>query len=1065
MKGKIFILISLTIFSLYLLENARAIDISTCSVLDTAGATYTLTANIINSATSYCMNISANNIILDCQNHIIDGNDVADYGIYVYRSAATTTNITIKNCILTDWDTANIYLKYANGNVLENISSTSSPDSGLYLYYSGSNSLTNITANSNTYYGLYLYYSDLTKIQDSTFKDNAYWDVWFDTSADWKQEFINIKGTDDKPIVYYNSSVTIENWYNNVSEIILGNADNSTLKNITMDRTGTENNGILLVDVDNSSLTDLNLIDLEYGIHLRQYSDSNSLTNITANSNTYGLYLDSYSDSNTIKNSRFQDNVNYGIYLYMAGNPANSIYNNLFNNTANFYFDGTIYANYWNTTRQAGTRIYSPGTEIGGNYWTNSTGNGYSDTCTDADKDGFCDNYYELTAAGPNRDYLPLSDEYPTPPTYSLNSTNSTIAGTAIEHRLKWTDNVGLSYAIFSFDNCTGSLQNITGMSLSGTSAWSNFTVTINSTAGCTIKWRAYANDTSNNWNASAIFSFTTLPTYCDYSIQEWGLPYTINKNNSYYCLASNEYIAGQTAISFASGIQNSTLDCLNYNLDGNDYSSTYGVYLTGSNTKNNTVKNCNITDFDYGIFLESSSNNTVYNNTVSSSINYGIVVYSSSNNNTIQSNTANNNGWGILLHTNSNYNTIIGNTAKNNTGGGVDNSGIILYSFCNNNILKNNTANFNDYGIYLYKSSNNTITNSTAKSNNGGGFSLLYSNSSKITNCTSSFNGHGLSMIGDSNTIDNCTIDSNTNYGIYLDESNSNIIANSIIQNNTKGIRVYSAGGSGPNKIYNNLLNNTINTEFTGTIYLNYWNTTRQTGDRIYSAGTEIGGNYWTNSTGNGYSDTCTDSDKDGFCDNYYELHATGPNRDYLPLSDEYSVAVITNCNITGYSLYYNNGTLTKDATITSIVKETGDRRYSDFSNGYFNLGCYSPINHSTNKFTMGIIINSSDEKISYNQLIIGSGGFATQTQKCSTKRWHFQGQAIDSSSSSYIAQGNITAGIDGISGTNTTWFSNGIWDIYYSPCLISGEIYTFKFIITSGDRRSYMFLNQVAK
>jgi hypothetical protein len=82
-------------------------------------------------------------------------------------------------------------------------------------------------------------------------------------------------------------------------------------------------------------------------------------------------------------------------------------------------------------------------------------------------------------------------------------------------HSLYWQDDYGLSYAIFSLDNCTGSLQNITGMSLSGTSAWSNFTVVINSTVGCTIRWCVYANDTSNNWNGTSClqpFSYVTTP-------------------------------------------------------------------------------------------------------------------------------------------------------------------------------------------------------------------------------------------------------------------------------------------------------------------------------------------------------------------------------------------------------------------------------------------------------------------------------------------------------------------------------------------------------------------------
>jgi len=99
------------------------------------------------------------------------------------------------------------------------------------------------------------------------------------------------------------------------------------------------------------------------------------------------------------------------------------------------------------------------------------------------------------------------------PPTYSLNSTNSTLAGTAVEHRLNWTDNVGLSGYIFSFDNCTGTLVNDTWVSTTGTGNWSNVTKVINSTVGCTIRWCMYANDTSNNWNGTSCqnpFTYTS---------------------------------------------------------------------------------------------------------------------------------------------------------------------------------------------------------------------------------------------------------------------------------------------------------------------------------------------------------------------------------------------------------------------------------------------------------------------------------------------------------------------------------------------------------------------------
>jgi parallel beta-helix repeat protein len=256
---------------------------------------------------------------LDCQGHTIDGIDTEyTYGIYAYRSEETTTNITIKNCILTDW-WYGIWFDYSDFNTLTNIVANSNND-GIFLWNSNFNTLTNIVANFNAHDGI---------------------------------------STSGSP--------------------------NTTLTNVT------------------ANYNDFSGISLDY-------SDSNTLTNVTANSNFYaGLRLDT--SNSIINNSRFENNSNWGIYSFFS---RNLIYNNLFNNTNNFYIY-RINSN-WNTTRQAGTRIYSNGTEIGGNYWTNPNGNGYSDTCEDSDKDGFCDQPYDLLGDGSNVDYLPLSDEYSPPP-------------------------------------------------------------------------------------------------------------------------------------------------------------------------------------------------------------------------------------------------------------------------------------------------------------------------------------------------------------------------------------------------------------------------------------------------------------------------------------------------------------------------------------------------------------------------------------------------------------------------------------------------------------------------
>jgi len=139
------------------------------------------------------------------------------------------------------------------------------------------------------------------------------------------------------------------------------------------------------------------------GVYSNQYNTTIKNCVIT----DWAFGIDYRGSHGLIQNNTLNSNI-YGIILKDGSN--NTIYNNLFNNTNNVGFWGSaIYANHWNTTRQPGTRIYSPGKEIGGNYWTNPFGTGYSDTCTDADHDGFCDEPYTL--AENNTDYLPLSDE------------------------------------------------------------------------------------------------------------------------------------------------------------------------------------------------------------------------------------------------------------------------------------------------------------------------------------------------------------------------------------------------------------------------------------------------------------------------------------------------------------------------------------------------------------------------------------------------------------------------------------------------------------------------------
>ena len=97
-----------------------------------------------------------------------------------------------------------------------------------------------------------------------------------------------------------------------------------------------------------------------------------------------------------------------------------------------------------------------------------------------------------------------------TSPQWSNNQTNSTVAGTSINHSVQWTDDSALANYTFSFDNGTGSFVNDSVTVFIGTTNFSNVIKIVNSTEGSIIRWRVYANDSTGNTNVTDIFNYTT---------------------------------------------------------------------------------------------------------------------------------------------------------------------------------------------------------------------------------------------------------------------------------------------------------------------------------------------------------------------------------------------------------------------------------------------------------------------------------------------------------------------------------------------------------------------------
>lgn len=149
------------------------------------------------------------------------------------------------------------------------------------------------------------------------------------------------------------------------------------------------------------------------GIELDR-SSGNLIKNNRISNQDYGISI-AGSSNNNIENNYIFNNVWSGIYDYHFGISSNNyIFNNYFNNTNNAggIEDGMI----WNITNTSGTNIIG-GPYIGGNYWADPSGTGFSQTCTN-NGNGFCNSNYEIDFN--NIDYLPLTNSPTVSPTPTL---------------------------------------------------------------------------------------------------------------------------------------------------------------------------------------------------------------------------------------------------------------------------------------------------------------------------------------------------------------------------------------------------------------------------------------------------------------------------------------------------------------------------------------------------------------------------------------------------------------------------------------------------------------------
>jgi parallel beta-helix repeat protein len=830
-QSPIFLVIIISSFNLV---EAVDIQISNCSILDTERMTYYLTTDIFNAPNATCMNITSDNVILDLQGHIIDGihntnHSFEQYGIYTDRFNSTIMNGTLKefyngvylenatNCTViniisdsnrcnyeytpngyTDTNGAGVRLHNSSYNTIQNVSS-SSCGTGISLgYESKYNTVRDITGTDHTIYGIIAL--GYLGFYGSEGGDNNY------------NLLFNIRSNEELQLFGSNyNTIANSNWW-----------------------------GGFTAPVE---------------FHQSNY---NNLTNSTLQGGKfYGLYFYS-SDNNRI----FHNKISGSIRI-RENSKNNFFYDNIFNDTSEVYCDWECRdVNVWNVDKQTGHRIiYSENySEIGGNYWTNSAGNGFSDMTEDKNYDGFTDYNYDYYWGGNRRcvhDILPLA--YPKIPAkvslYINGSENNQTITCGDRLNITATINItGLHVELYKdgilVNNGTNRVENITD-----------------------IKWfRPGTHSITAKYPGNKFYNPLSETLFVNIPCTELNEPRHVYKltEDKTYCTCYN--ITADDV----------TLDCQGYIMDGGNYGTVTGIY---SNYYNTTIRNCAVNNYYNGIFLDNSNHSSIINTSGKSNSQYGVYLNHSSYSMIKDSAGFNDTGsQGIRLY-NSWYNIIDNVIVKKGSSNGA---ALSLSSSSHNNF--NNSHFFEGWNaVELYDSNFNDFkfidtTGVTGQFFYGFRFD---SNSHNDVVTNSNLSGVFFAIGGSYNiTLTDSTITSCNNfYGCIALYSNDMTVKNSRI--NAGGGKAFSVSNivSG-NKIYNNLISASIPLYKYGNPGNNEWNTTRKNGSRIYSPGKEIGGNYWTNPSVTGYSDKCNDTDMDGFCDNSYTL--ANDNVDYLPLSYE---------------------------------------------------------------------------------------------------------------------------------------------------------------------------------
>ncbi|MFN7991320.1 MAG: right-handed parallel beta-helix repeat-containing protein [Candidatus Micrarchaeia archaeon] len=631
-----------------------SIDVTECQAI-TANGTYNLTsplsgANISASPVAgvACIKIASSNVSLDCNGFNITNNGTANaIGILLNGSI---TNVTVKNCPQIYGYSNGVYLNTgSNGNTIANNTVINSTTTGYLIQGSNGNNLTNNTfINSTATSGVGFAVnsgSNNVLINNTAIKANC---QGFSLSSSGNNNLtgniaINTSSGCSAPSAFSLAFSSLNNLVNNTAinssngfSLSFSGDNNNNLTNNTVINAGL---GFVITSSTSNRLSNNTVTSSNIGYEIASASGVNTLNNNTATNSNIGFFLAS-SPAGTLTNNTA---INSSIHGFALNTSSNIILtNNTAINSASHGFDFTSSGSNNisnNTATNSGIGFFvnvSIATPLINNFTGNtvsnssSSGMSISGNNTRLNNDHFYNNNPDFTIIG-NGTVVNLTSVIFDNPSgnfsnYTNLSINDTLAGVS-SYSINWSPQPATPPAGFaSFANKFLNITNTSGSvsidkvtwrwvtgELSGVSESNLQLWVFNSTGWATL------NTTPNT--AAHTLSQANLTPSSVYAILEFVSCPVITSPGSY--LLSNNTIgapndasplSGSACVKIASS--NVVFSCNGFNITNNETGTTYGILLSGPVT-NISIRNCNVSNYTYGVYLSQSNRTNVTNSTM----------------------------------------------------------------------------------------------------------------------------------------------------------------------------------------------------------------------------------------------------------------------------------------------------------------------------------------------------------------------------------------------------------------------------------------------------------------